>query len=113
MIESPPVGASRVGGRVTPSRAWCGLGARLDRTNHTIRPETRTVGRLTRSQLAEAFSRLKGEFEWARKEAQPGDAFQLLANRHTESLLFGTPHLGLAIDSATRTLEGLVEYAKE
>lgn len=53
--------------------------------------ESQQIGSLWRGRLTRPFELLKVEFDWAWANAGAGKALGALANRHSESLLIGTP----------------------
>lgn len=53
--------------------------------------ELAVVGHVLRRPLSSPFEFLKQEFEWAWLNAPPGQSLQMLASKHSESLLFSTP----------------------
>ena len=55
--------------------------------------ELDAVGRLVRHALSAPFDFLKQEFEWAWLNAAPGQSLQMLAHKHSESILFSTPRV--------------------
>jgi hypothetical protein len=66
-----------------------GLIARTELINN----ETRYIGQLMRQNLSNPFDFLKKEFEWAWNNTESGEALNVLAGKHTDSLFFSSPTL--------------------